>query len=356
MGDRKFPFSAIIKKITAYFIVPLFLMLPILPMLIDEAGAAFINFSEYPVPTTITDQYQSQGVVFSGAPGPPYIVYNDPNMWPWPNPPAQVLSGFWLDQYLATGSIEAAFVNPSDGSPAEATNVGFYLLVLDSLAGVTATYYDINDNLISSEIVNNVNPFHFPSQFHRITLVQNEASAGLHLGNLSFQLANLGPQSNLGKPCPPPGDTDCAKGGDPCRSGCGSPAWSVNKINLNLYVNDIPLWYRSPIGPPVQIALSYNSKAPPASSGPFGNKWQLNYGSSLAEDAGGKVTVCLPDGRREVFTPNGQGGYQAPYLSHNTLVKTSSSRYELRFPDDTANIYDLPAGARASRRPMPMTT
>ena len=35
---------------------------------------------------------------------------------------------------------------------------------------------------------------------------------------------------------------------------CGSPTWSVNMINMNLYVVDVPLWYSSPIGPSVNIA------------------------------------------------------------------------------------------------------
>ena len=67
----------------------------------------------------------------------------------------------------------------------------------------------------------------------------------------------------------------------------GAPRWSVNVINLNLFVTDTPLWYDPPIGPPVRITLSYNSQSSIAHNEPFGNKWQFNYGSYLVVDTAG---------------------------------------------------------------------
>jgi hypothetical protein len=98
------------------------------------------------------------------------------------------------------------------------------------------------------------------------------------------------PESDLGDPGGPEPDEPC---GDSCgpNPGCGSPHWSVNKVNLNFFVRDVPLWYRSPIGPPVEIALSYNAQSAIATFEPFGNKWQFNYGTYLVEDSGGLVTV-----------------------------------------------------------------
>src|SRR5208337_769691 len=75
-------------------------------------------------------------------------------------------------------------------------------------------------------------------------------------------------ESNLGNPDNPPGDPN---------PGCGAPVWSVNKINMNFIARDIPLWYRPPVGPRVQIALTYNSQSAIAAYEPFGNKWQFNY-------------------------------------------------------------------------------
>ncbi|MBI5117924.1 hypothetical protein HZA56_15725 [Candidatus Poribacteria bacterium] len=128
--------------------------------------------------------------------------------------------------------------------------------------------------------------------------------------------------------------------------GCpmGAPAWSVNMVNMNLFVTDTPLWYNSPIGPPMQLTLSYNSQSSIAQNEPFGNKWQLNYGSYLVVDTAGQVTVFMPDGKRDVYSPDGAGGYTRPYQVFNTLSKIAENHFELRFPDDTVYTYNIPAG------------
>ncbi|MFZ5453880.1 MAG: RHS repeat-associated core domain-containing protein [Thermodesulfobacteriota bacterium] len=137
--------------------------------------------------------------------------------------------------------------------------------------------------------------------------------------------------SNLGKP-------------DNKQKGCGSPVWSVNPINLNFFVTDTPLWYRSPIGPGVEITLNYNSQASIAQYEPFGNKWAFNYGCYLVEDTGGTVTVFMGDGRNDIFTPDGAGGFTPPTQVFNRLDKLSAYHYELRFPDDSVYTFNIPAG------------
>ncbi|RLB99630.1 MAG: hypothetical protein DRI57_33310, partial [Deltaproteobacteria bacterium] len=128
------------------------------------------------------------------------------------------------------------------------------------------------------------------------------------------------------------------------RSSRGAPKWKVNMINLNLFVTDTPLWYNSPIGPPVHITLSYNSQSATAYNEYFGNKWQFNYAIYLVVDPGGTVTIFMPDGRRDVYMPDGDGNYVCPYRVYNGLTRISENRFELQFPDDTVYIYDIPAG------------
>ncbi len=125
---------------------------------------------------------------------------------------------------------------------------------------------------------------------------------------------------------------------------CGAPSWNVNKKNMNLFVSDTPMWYSNPVGPSVRIRVSYNSQSAIANSEPFGNKWQFNYGSYLVVDTGGNVTIYMPDGRRDVYTPDGSGGYDSPYRNDNILTKISNNHFELRFPGDTVYIYDIPSG------------
>lgn len=130
-------------------------------------------------------------------------------------------------------------------------------------------------------------------------------------------------------------------GGD---GAAGFPIWSVNMINMNLFVSDTPLWYDPPVGPAVSIQLSYNSQSAIAYNEPFGNKWQLNYASSLVVDTSGTVLVYMPDGARDTYTPDRRGGYVRPYQVYNTLTCLGPNSFELRLPDDTIYAYGIPPG------------
>lgn len=64
--------------------------------------------------------------------------------------------------------------------------------------------------------------------------------------------AELGAPDGMGK----------GNGGDMAPgAGFGAPTWTVNMANLNIFITDTPLWYKSPVGPAVEVAFSYNSKA-----------------------------------------------------------------------------------------------
>jgi len=152
------------------------------------------------------------------------------------------------------------------------------------------------------------------------------------------------PEDNLGNPGP---HAASSKSGGWCPF--GSPQWLVNMVRMNLYVNDIPLWYRSSIGPSVAISLSYNSESAIAYNEPFGNKWQLNYGTYLVVDTGGNVTIFMPDGRRDVYSPNGSVGYNNPVMVYNTLTKIANNHFELKFPDDTLYVYNIPPNTNSQQ-------
>ncbi|HHD56726.1 MAG TPA: hypothetical protein ENK89_03480, partial [Desulfobulbaceae bacterium] len=94
---------------------------------------------------------------------------------------------------------------------------------------------------------------------------------------------------NGGPPTPPCKHPKC------CEQ--GAPSWSVNMVNMNLYVSDIPLWYSRGPGPAVRLQLSYNSMAPIDGHELFGNKWSFYHSSYLETDGGGNVTRHRGDGR-----------------------------------------------------------
>jgi YD repeat-containing protein len=151
------------------------------------------------------------------------------------------------------------------------------------------------------------------------------------------------PEDDLGDPNNnPEDDTGEEPPKDPCDE--GECFWRVNPLSMNLFVTDQPLWYDPPIGPKVGIKLSYNSQSALAQHEPFGNKWQFNYGSYLVVDPGDTVTVFMPDGRRDLYNGDTDGNYTPPDGVYNQLSNLGDQRWELRFPDGSAFIYDIPAG------------
>jgi RHS repeat-associated protein len=193
----------------------------------------------------------------------------------------------------------------------------------------------------------------FAEQWNGIALVRADSAEGKPLDK-ELSGAVFGgccgvPRAEDDLGCP---DGKCKKG--PSMNGAtpyGSPTWTVNMVNMNFYMTDIPLWYQSPIGPAVEIQLSYNSQSAIATNEPFGNKWQFNYASYLVVDTASEVTIFMPDGRRDVYRPNfilsPQDGYQSPYRVFNTLKYLGPNLFELTLPDGTVYKYAIPAGTNS---------
>jgi RHS repeat-associated protein len=130
---------------------------------------------------------------------------------------------------------------------------------------------------------------------------------------------------------------------------CGAPKWSVDMISMNMFVTDTPMWYDPPIGPPVRISLSYNSQSSIAQYEPFGSKWTFSYGGYLIMDTSGTITIFMPDGREDVYPPNGAGGYNTPYRVYNKLTQIAPNHFQLQFPDGTIYVYQIPAGTSSQQ-------
>ena len=134
----------------------------------------------------------------------------------------------------------------------------------------------------------------------------------------------------------------------PCK---GLPAWQVNPINLNLLIQDIPLWYDAPLGPSPEILLSYNSEDNSTDlPRPFGPKWSFNYESQITEqqllDGTFTATVTMPHGRRDVYRriprPDGQTHFEytppAGYPGY-ALIKKGIAHFELSLRDGPTYVY-----------------
>jgi hypothetical protein len=141
-------------------------------------GSHLITFDEFPLGTLITTQYSSDGVVFSGTPGP-FISVDGAN------PTSPVLSpgaGF-------SGTLDMEFVSPADGtSPASVASVTFDVGYLDSLGGVTISTYDINGNPIDSFATNQlgIQNISLTGPINKIEVVTSADPFGAAIDNLSF--------------------------------------------------------------------------------------------------------------------------------------------------------------------------
>lgn len=142
--------------------------------------------------------------------------------------------------------------------------------------------------------------------------------------------------------------------GPPCRDPramkkcCGMPVWEVNPVNMNLVVEDAPMWFDEAVGPDVFLRIAYNTQDALNQLRPFGNKWTFEYATyaleSPAQGGSGTVLIVMPGGRRDNYQPNGTGGYTSPVGIYNVLSKTSAYTFNLQLPDGTIYHYGVPAG------------
>ena len=148
--------------------------------------------------------------------------------------------------------------------------------------------------------------------------------------------------SDLGpNPDQPP---DC--GGQNQGNAKGMPAWQVNPVNMNLVVQDVPMWSDSEIGPKIAIEITYNSQDSLNQLRPFGNKWVFNYSSYAMESPGGvpagSVLILMPGGRGDTYQPDGRGGYVSPAGIFNKLLKLADYTFDLQLIDGTIYHYGVP--------------
>jgi RHS repeat-associated protein len=123
-----------------------------------------------------------------------------------------------------------------------------------------------------------------------------------------------------------PGDDGTDPGDDgPCKS--GSPV-ELASGNFIYSARDMLI---AGLGPAIDLTRTYNSRD--LRKGPFGNGWVFAYDQRLIETTNGMqmFAICSqPNGKREIFTKQADGSYQAPPHVRATLVKNSDSTYTLR--------------------------
>jgi RHS repeat-associated protein len=123
-------------------------------------------------------------------------------------------------------------------------------------------------------------------------------------------------------------DQNSCPSGSPNSSGSsvGLPHWSVNLANYNLLVQDTDFVYGGR-GPSVGLTRTYNADASFESA--FGRSWTFNYNVHLVFEPRGMVTIMREDGKKDSFTPRGDGTHTPPMWTHDQLVKNADGTYRL---------------------------
>jgi len=143
----------------------------------------------------------------------------------------------------------------------------------------------------------------------------------------------------------------------------GSPqkmaTYSIYVTQASLLVEDIPLWYTPPVGPPVSFHVFFNQwdlqQPQTFTFWNLGPKWTMDWLSYVKDDPanpGVGTSIYLRGGGVFDYSGynSGTGAFAPQYYGHDVLVRTSSASYERRLPDGSREVFSAPDGAVAPRR------
>jgi RHS repeat-associated protein len=139
---------------------------------------------------------------------------------------------------------------------------------------------------------------------HAVLFSEPPAHPSVRLASLESRRALIG--GCCGEPTAP---NDLQEGDDEdedekcggCKSCRGMPEWRVNPVNMNLSIQDTPMWWDPAHGKSVDLTLTYNSLDSLISIRPFGDKWAFKYSAFAMEDPAGNVIIMYGNGYNERF-------------------------------------------------------
>lgn len=131
--------------------------------------------------------------------------------------------------------------------------------------------------------------------------------------------------------------------------GCGMAGWSIHHSMASLNIDDIPLFYNPPVGPPVYFRVNYSqleqNQPTTINFSNLGALWNLSWVSYLTFDSA-NARARMGDGGTELYTNfNGSTGTYSPdQSSHARLVRIGADNYERRESDGSKMVFNLPDG------------
>jgi len=162
----------------------------------------------------------------------------------------------------------------------------------------------------------------------------------------------------VGGPAPSgPGPGDPGTGGGGC--GNGMTVYSMDIPFVSLTLQDTPVGYNPPVGPPVRFNATYNEGEPnqPATFyySNLGPKWTCNWISYVVDNPtspNADVTFYQSGGGTLNFTSfnTTSQSYLPELTTQAVLVKTSTNSYEMRFKDGSKEEFAMSDGSVGTTR------
>lgn len=142
-------------------------------------------------------------------------------------------------------------------------------------------------------------------------------------------------------------------------SGSGMAVSSVFLLDVSLNIRDQPVGYTPPVGPPVRFVVNYNQleSDQPATFNysNLGAQWTFNFLAFVTDnpsapssdvnyftDGGGTLPFTAFDDTSQSFAPQ--------IKSQAVLTRTSSSSYQMLFPDGSVYVFNLPDSISSTTR------
>lgn len=146
--------------------------------------------------------------------------------------------------------------------------------------------------------------------------------------------------------------------GCPSNSLHGMTTYTMHTMLVSLTLSDTPVGYIPPVGQAVNFTATYNqlegSQPATFSYSNLGQKWTCNWIAYITDNPNSSpssVTYYVDGGGTLDFTYNTTAGaYEVEPMSQALLVMTSSSSYEMQFPDGSKKEFTMPDGSTTSSR------
>jgi len=139
----------------------------------------------------------------------------------------------------------------------------------------------------------------------------------------------------------------------------GMAQWNVHLLLASHRVEDTPVGYTPPVGPPVYIRATYNSvNGWPDFGLPYSNisqEWRLNWLAYLTDDPlnpAGDVKFAANGGGTMTFTDFNPTNkvFRNLFRNRANLVRTGTNSYEIRYPDGSKQLFDQPDNSVGTAR------